>query len=485
MSSLYTLISPKPTHNMPSTLSVLSEGCPPLVTRRSDKVSKYAKYDNVLGPSKDLTMKKKKNRVESFERSNIHSLEHLKSVLNEKRNSGNLEFHIRATIPFSFFDLPFHPEPANVDALYNHIRREIYEACGIALVLNHTDRAKDNVTRSKRYICRQDSRGDSSKKGGVSNLKKYDCGSRFIFKYKDRYAFVELDLLHKSTHHVNTPAKLPPHMKKASGVATVKTEGATTPEQKKMEISRFLVNSIDESPLQSDSDDCAAVPMVRKRSANFTYTSENMQKKRRSSSISDGGLQLPKIQVKKEHVPVLLPSLEVSHVSAAEQVPRLEPLPQTTAYPSTYTAAKLNQPMFSRNGSLDDVYMTSPPTTAGSTSITQQWLDQQQRCNRMDDNVVLLPPLMQRSVSLDQTQNLPVGMYAQRNIMRSNSLDQSYYSHGASAVPLVQGQWNSVWAGPAYPHAYGIPAQARPMFVYASPYSSRHSSFSRVNAYDS
>ncbi|SMN19030.1 hypothetical protein, no similarity [Maudiozyma saulgeensis] len=181
-------------------------GLAPTVPRqRQDKVSKYAKYDDILGSSKHLTMKKKKNRVETFEKSTIHSMVELINILIAKKNSNNLSFHIRATIPFSSFDLPFHPTPDAVDALYDKIRENIYDACGIALVLNHTDRAKDNVTRSKRYICRQDSRGDVSKNGRGSILKQYHCGSRFIFKYKDRYAFVELDLIHRVNHNVNIP----------------------------------------------------------------------------------------------------------------------------------------------------------------------------------------------------------------------------------------------------------------------------------------
>lgn len=181
-------------------------GLAPTVTHsRPDKVSKYAKYDNLLGPSKHLTMKKKKNRVEAYERSTIHTMDELISILIQKKNLNNLSFHIRATIPFSTFNLPFHPSPASVDVLYDNLREKIYESCGIALVLNHTDRAKDNVTRSKRYICRQDSRGDVSKSGRGSNLKQYHCGSRFIFKYKDRYAFVELDLIHRVNHNVNIP----------------------------------------------------------------------------------------------------------------------------------------------------------------------------------------------------------------------------------------------------------------------------------------
>lgn len=181
-------------------------GLAPAVTHpRPDKVSKYAKYDDLLGPSKHLTMKKKKNRVETFERSTIHTMDELTNILIQKKNSNNLSFHIRATIPFSTFDLPFHPSPEAVDVLYDNLREKIYESCGIALVLNHTDRAKDNVTRSKRYICRQDTRGDVSKSGRGSNLKQYHCGSRFIFKYKDRYAFVELDLIHRVNHNVNIP----------------------------------------------------------------------------------------------------------------------------------------------------------------------------------------------------------------------------------------------------------------------------------------
>ena len=178
---------------------------PPAPRQRQDKVSKYAKYDDILGSSKHLTMKKKKNRVETFERSTIHSMEELLHILTAKKNLNNLSFHIRATIPFSSFNLPFHPTPEAVDALYDKIREDIYDGCGIALVLNHTDRAKDNVTRSKRYICRQDSRGDVSKSGKGSNLKQFHCGSRFIFKYKDRYAFVELDLIHRINHNVNIP----------------------------------------------------------------------------------------------------------------------------------------------------------------------------------------------------------------------------------------------------------------------------------------
>ena len=181
-------------------------GLAPAVTHpRPDKVSKYAKYDDLLGPSKHLTMKKKKNRVEAFERSTIHTMDELTNILIQKKSLNNLSFHIRATIPFSTFDLPCHPSPEAVDVLYDNLREKIYESCGIALVLNHTDRAKDNVTRSKRYICRQDSRGDVSKTGRGSNLKQYHCGSRFIFKYKDRYAFVELDLIHRVNHNVNIP----------------------------------------------------------------------------------------------------------------------------------------------------------------------------------------------------------------------------------------------------------------------------------------
>ena len=471
--------------------------------RQTLRPSKYAKYDRILGSSRNLTMKKKKNRVESFERSAIHSMRDLKRALHAHASAHSLDFHIRATIPFSAFDLPHHPQPAQVDVLYNHIRREIYAACGIALVLNHTDRAKDNVTRSKRYICRQDARGDCSKRGTVSSLKRYDCGSRFIFKYKDRYAFVELDLLHKATHPVDTTAEMPLHMQKDGGAFA-----STTPEQRKMDISRFLVGPVDESPLQSDSDDCAetdsVVPVARKRNAaNFTYASGCADKKRRTSSISEDGVQLPRIKgvgASSEHVPVMLPSLEIA--GAAEQIPRLEPLPsQNVVCPPSYNvslgSSKLSPPLYNRSCALEDLLVTFTPPTSASSSISQLWAEQQQQqqqqrghsLQRVEEGTVYLPPLMQRSASLDQSQALPLGAYAP--LSRSSSLDHGY-GYGHTYGTLQPGQWNSVWAGPAYPHAqahaqmYGVPVQGRPVLVYGSPYatpfSSRHNSFSRGNA---
>lgn len=217
-----------------------------IAIRKKKTVSKYAKYDNILGPSRYLTMKKKKNRVETFEKASIHSMEELLSILRSKKKNDDLTFNLKATIPFSAFNLQCHPLPKEVDILYDNIREQIYQATGIVLVLNHTDRAKDNVTRSKRYICRQDKKGDVSKKNRCSNLKRYNCNSRFIFKYKDKYAFVELDIIHAFNHQLKSQNPLPTPTE-----PTNQTE--ISPNTSKMSISQLLTNSNDPN-IKSDKD---------------------------------------------------------------------------------------------------------------------------------------------------------------------------------------------------------------------------------------
>ncbi|CAL9732425.1 hypothetical protein MOUN0_N09758 [Monosporozyma unispora] len=176
---------------------------------RKIKRTKYTIYDDILGPSYELTGAIKSSRHKVYASSTIHSLEDLESNLVQKKNW--LVYDITATIPYTSLGVSFDASQSELLETVKHIVSRIAATTSQKLILRSNNIVDGRLTSSL-YICHQDKasrRNRGYKK--PSYFKKYLCQSRYLFKFRRNYNFIQIVLKH-SVPHETRPPKPPPEV---------------------------------------------------------------------------------------------------------------------------------------------------------------------------------------------------------------------------------------------------------------------------------